>query len=130
MTPKGPRLTPAMRPSGRLAALLLLALLAPAAASAVEVVRFSPQGTVKRVRQVSARFSDPMVPLGDPRAADPFDVACPEPGAGRWVDSRDWVYDFARDLPAGVRCVFRLRAGLTTLAGMAVGFFLKDAATT
>jgi uncharacterized protein YfaS (alpha-2-macroglobulin family) len=106
-----------MRPNGRLAALLLLALLVPAGASAAEVVRFSPQGTVKRVRQVSARFSDPMVPLGDPRAADPFDVTCPEPGVGRWVDSRDWVYDFARDLPAGVRCAFRLRAGLTTLAG-------------
>jgi alpha-2-macroglobulin len=120
MTPRGPRLTPAMRPTGRLAALLLLALLAPAAASAAEVVRFSPQGTVKRVRQVSARFSDPMVPLGDPRAADPFDVTCPEPGAGRWVDSREWVYDFARDLPAGVRCAFRLRPGLTTLAGAAL----------
>ena len=27
------------------------------------------------------------------------------------------MYDFARDLPAGLRCTFRLRAGLTTLAG-------------
>src|SRR5215831_869928 len=121
MTPRGSRLTAAMRSSGRLAALLLLALLAPAAASAAEVTGFNPQGTVKRVRQVSARFSDPMVPLGDPRAADPFEVTCPEPGSGRWVDSRDWVYDFPRDLPAGVRCGFRLRSGLTTLAGAAVG---------
>ena len=24
----------------------------------------------------------------------PFDVACPAPGAGRWVDPRTWVYDF------------------------------------
>jgi len=58
-----------------------------------------------------------MVPLGDPRkVAEPFEIACPEPGTGRWVDSRNWVYDFARDLPAGVRCTFRIKPGLTTLA--------------
>jgi len=80
------------------------------------------QGTVKRVRQVTARFSEPMAPLGDPRAAaDVFEVECPEPGTPRWVDGRDWAYDFARDLPAGVRCTFRLRAGAATLAGRPVG---------
>jgi alpha-2-macroglobulin len=30
------------------------------------------------------------------------------------------VYDFARDLPAGIAYRFRLRAGLQTLAGRAV----------
>src|SRR5262249_13123203 len=120
MTPRGPRLTAAMRSGGRLAALLLLALLAPAAASPAEGPGFNPPGTGKRVRPGSARFSDPMVPLRDPPAARPLEVTCREPGAGRWVDSRDWVYDFARDLPAGVRCAFRLRSGLTTLAGAAV----------
>ena len=30
-------------------------------------VTFSPQGTIKNVRQVVAHFSQPMVPLGDPR---------------------------------------------------------------
>src|SRR2546426_12492224 len=86
------------------------------------VVQFSPEGTIKKIRQVTARFSEPMVPLGDPRpAADVFEIACPEVGTARWVDSRDWAYDFARDLPAGVRCTFRLRAGLTTLDGVAVG---------
>ena len=29
-----------------------------------------------------------MVALGDPRVAAPFDVACPAPGTGRWVDPR------------------------------------------
>ena len=119
---------------GRVASLLALALwlppastLAPAAAGAAEagephVVHFTPQGTVKRVRQVTARFSEPMAPLGDPRAAaDVFEVECPEPGRPRWVDGRDWAYDFARDLPAGVRCTFRLRAGAATLAGRPVG---------
>jgi uncharacterized protein YfaS (alpha-2-macroglobulin family) len=102
--------------------LLLCGALLPAAALATEVARFTPQGTVKRVRQVTARFSTPMVPLGDPRggAADPFEIECPEAGSGRWVDSRNWVYDFARDLPAGIRCRFRLRPALRTLSGEAV----------
>src|SRR5574341_917801 len=103
MATRGRRLTAAMRPLAPLAALLLLAIAAPPAAHAARVASFTPQGTVKGVRQVTARFSEPMVPLGDPRAADPFEVTCPEPGTGRWLDSRDWVYDFPRELPAGVR---------------------------
>jgi hypothetical protein len=82
-----------------MAALALLALLplfwlSPAPAPAQDaggprVAAFSPQGTVKGVRQVTARFSEPMVPLGDPREArDPFEVSCPEPGTARWADSR------------------------------------------
>src|SRR5438046_10342328 len=86
------------------------------------VVHFSPEGTIKTIRQWTARFSEPMVPLGDPRpASDVFEIACPEVGTARWVESRDWAYDFARDLPAGVRCTFRLRAGLVTLGGKPVG---------
>ena len=50
--------------------LLLLLIFAPPHASSeeapdVHVLQFTPQGTVKAVRQVSARFSEPMVPLGD-----------------------------------------------------------------
>ncbi|MEP6942615.1 MAG: alpha-2-macroglobulin family protein [Betaproteobacteria bacterium] len=78
---------------------------------------FSPQGTVKGVRQASARFASAMVPFGDPREIDPFDIQCPEKGKGRWADMRNWVYDFDRDLPAGVRCSFTLKSGLTALDG-------------
>ena len=74
-------------------------------ATAVEV--FSPQGTLKAVRQAQARFDQPVVTLGDPRAADPFMVDCPVAGSGKWLDDRTWVYDFERDLPGAVRCVFR-----------------------
>jgi alpha-2-macroglobulin len=107
-------------------ATLLLSACAPTASAAAttgpRVTQFAPHGTVKNVRQVTARFSDPMVPLGDPRAArSPFDVDCAEKGTGRWVDSRNWAYDFARDLPAGIRCTFRLRKGQKTLKGTAVG---------
>jgi uncharacterized protein YfaS (alpha-2-macroglobulin family) len=82
------------------------------------VEMFSPQGTVKGVRQVSVRFSEQMVPFGDPRGLiEPFDIVCPEKGTGRWADGKNWVFDFERDLPAGVRCEFKLKQGLKTLSG-------------
>ncbi len=83
---------------------------------------FSPSGTVKRVRQVQVRFSEPMVPFGDLRdVAHPFNIACPESGTPRWVDDRNWVYDFSRDLTAGVRCEFQVRDRLRSLAGRDIG---------
>jgi len=96
--------------------LVLLASSGPAQQQA-RVESFSPQGTVKEVRQVHARFSEAMVAFGDLRAGDPFDIACSEKGTGRWADERNWIYDFTRDLPAGVRCEFRLKQGTRTLAG-------------
>ena len=87
---------------------------------AAHVDRFTPQGSVKQVRQASARFSVPMVALGDPRLSAPFDVDCPETGSGRWVDTRTWAYDFIRELPAGITCRFTLRPGLVTVGGAPV----------
>src|SRR5260370_23845092 len=61
-----------------------------------------------------------MVPLGDPRDTKArYEIDCPAKGAGRWIDSRNWSYDFEHDLPAGLRCTFKLRAGLKSLAGNA-----------
>src|SRR5262245_28759828 len=111
------------RPGGsmrRAVACLALALLsapAPARSAGPQVELFSPQGTVKEVRQVRVRFSAPMVAFGDPRLREPFAIACPEKGTGRWADARNWVYDFERDLPAGVACRFSLRAGVADLEG-------------
>ncbi|MEW6677530.1 MAG: MG2 domain-containing protein [Pseudomonadota bacterium] len=103
---------------------LILAGLLPLIAWSAGVEQFSPQGEVKGVRQATARFDADMVPLGDPRLPAPFEVACTPtaqaPGAGRWVDNRNWVYDFNADLPAGVQCGFRLAPGLKTLAGETV----------
>jgi hypothetical protein len=82
---------------------------------------FTPQGTVKQVRQVAVRFGTPMVALGDPRLPEPFERDCPAKGTARWADARNWVFDFDADLPAGVRCRFTLRKGLTDLAGQALG---------
>ena len=88
--------------------------------SAAVIEHFSPQGTVKEVRQVTARFSEPMVAFGDPRLEDPFDIQCPQKGQGRWIDARSWSYDFDRDLPGGVACRFTLKTGMKTLAGTPV----------
>lgn len=81
---------------------------------------FSPQGTVKNPRQATARFSDPMARFGDLRLEAPFTVDCPAKGSGRWVDGRNWAFDFEQDVPAGVRCAFVLKPGLKALSGAAV----------
>src|SRR6266567_4581935 len=62
-----------------------------------------------------------MTTFGDPRNESPFDIACAEKGSGRWADVKNWVFDFDRDLSAGVNCSFTLKAGLKTLAGKGVG---------
>jgi uncharacterized protein YfaS (alpha-2-macroglobulin family) len=85
------------------------------------VESFSPRGVAKGVRQVNARFSEPMTTFGDPRNESPFDIACPEKGSARWGDVKNWVYDFERELPAGVECSFTLREGVKSLAGNLVG---------
>lgn len=78
---------------------------------------FSPQGAVKGVRQVSVRFSQQMIPFGDPRSPAPFDIDCQDPGAGRWADGNNWIYNFTTDLQAGISCEFKIKPGLKTLSG-------------
>lgn len=99
---------------------LLMAAVAVSSAWAAQVEVFSPQGEVKGVRQVAARFSEPMVAFGDPRLSDPFDIDCAQPGAARWADQSNWLFDFERDLPAGVRCSFRIKPDLKALSGATV----------
>ncbi len=110
-----------MKQIAALCALFIALLFAPqvrAEDGRVEI--FSPQGEIKNVRQVTACFSDQMVPFGDPRLIDPFDVSCPEKGRGRWADGKNWVFDFDRDLPAGVICEFRIKKDVRTLSGKAL----------
>ena len=107
----------------RYRATLVVAILALTASSEVPttapgVAFFSPQGTIKKVRQVAVRFSSPMVTLGDPRLPGPFEIDCPASGSGRWADPNNWVYDFDQDLPGGIRCRFTLKQSLMSHAGI------------
>jgi uncharacterized protein YfaS (alpha-2-macroglobulin family) len=104
----------------RLLCLVFLCRGSGAAAAPTGVGMFAPEGTVREVRQATARFSAPMVAFGDLRAPAPFEVDCPVPGKGRWVDERTWAYDFERDLPGAVRCRFTLRPDARDLQGQAL----------
>ncbi|MBC7859915.1 MAG: hypothetical protein H7Z39_14310, partial [Burkholderiaceae bacterium] len=89
----------------------------PVAEPGAVVEAFTPKGEVKGVRQVAARFSEPMVAFGDPRLESPFEVRCDAKGQGHWADVRNWVYDFDADLPAGLKCNFSTRAKLKAMSG-------------
>ena len=87
---------------------------------AARIILFTPQGEVKGVRQVQARFSEQIVPFGAVTQVEPFDVSCPEKGGGRWADGKNWIYDFDRDLPAGIVCQFTLKKNTVTLNGKSI----------
>lgn len=117
------------RISRLLAAVFLPALVAGAAVptparseAPPSVESFSPDGDTPKIRQATARFTAPMVPFGDPRLDDPFEVSCSEgiAGKGRWADGRNWAYDFESDLPGGVVCTFTLKPSLRSLDGRPV----------
>ena len=99
--------------------LVMLGLFSGAVLAAPRVELFSPQGSLKDVRQVTARFSEAMVAFGDPRLPEPFLIDCPAAGHGRWADGRNWVYDFETDMAAGQVCHFTLKAEARSLAGAA-----------
>lgn len=112
----------------RLAVCLLLSLSAPVAVSAPAAAPaapdgqavlefFAPQAEAYPVRQVQARFSETMVRLGGGRLFNPFGIGCAVKGKGRWVDGRNWVYDFEKDLPSGIACQFVPTPGLRALSG-------------
>ncbi|MES2854757.1 MAG: MG2 domain-containing protein, partial [Bdellovibrionota bacterium] len=102
------------------AATIFLAITASQSTYAFTVERFSPDGLVRQVRQVRAVFSEDMVPMGRLDAADPFAIECSEKGGGKWIDPKNWVFDFERDLPTRTTCNFKLKTGLKSLAKSAV----------
>ncbi|WP_443018949.1 alpha-2-macroglobulin family protein [Sphingomonas sp.] len=102
---------------------LLAAALLPFAAhgdASPKVTLATPGVGNGAIERFTLRFSAPMVPLGDPRAAAPAKVTCPVGGEGRWVDPSTWVYDFATGLPGGASCRFELNETLKSSAGYAV----------
>ena len=109
-----------MKHWGRIAGLLLV--LAPFAAlgdNSPQVVLAQPGVGGGAIERFTLRFSQPMVALGDPRAAAPFATSCA--GSGRWVDQKSWVYDFAHPLAGGTTCVFEAAKGVRSVGGYALG---------
>ena len=72
------------------------------------------------IDRFTIRFSEAMVPLGDPRAKPAASSDCPGASAGRWVDPQTFVIDFQRPLPGGTSCKVKLRDGITTQSGIRV----------
>jgi len=72
------------------------------------------------IDRFTIRFSEAMVPLGDPRAKGAASSDCPGASAGRWVDPQTFVIDFQRPLKGGTTCKVKLRDGLTTQGGIRI----------
>ena len=109
--------------AGSVGCLALAGWAMAAPAWALAVTGFSPQGEVARVAQVSVRFDAPAVPLGDAQASAPFKLRC-EPkaaeGTGRWLNERQWVFDFKQALPPGTRCTAEVATGFRSPEGQAI----------
>ena len=90
-------------------------------AHALQVTSLTPQGEVAQVRQIVAKFDEPAINFGDPKAPAPLAVSCDDAqaskGTGRWTGEREWVFDLADDLPPGVRCTITPAAGFKSLKG-------------
>ncbi len=98
--------------------------LASVGSQALEIVRFSPQGKVAQVQQVVVKFDEDVVNFGDPKAPAPMSLSCGDTpaaeGTGRWTSQREWVFDFANELPAATACTIQVRPGLQSLKGTAL----------
>lgn len=96
----------------------------PLPAMAASLVKFTPQGTVASVSEVSAEFSTQVVPFGDSQQPAPMRVVCSDStaaGSGRWLDDKRWVYAFDRPLAPGVSCKAELDPDFRTLSGEKLG---------
>lgn len=98
-----------------------ICLLCAASGWAFQVSSVSPQGEVAQIGQVLIKFDEAAVGFGDAKAAAPAQVVCNPPGAtqgtGRWLNERQWAFDFATELPPGVSCTVRLNSDLKSAKG-------------
>jgi uncharacterized protein YfaS (alpha-2-macroglobulin family) len=94
-------------------------------AQALTITSLTPQGEVAQVRQVVAKFDGSAVNFGDPKATAPFSLSCSDAqataGNGRWISDREWAFQFAQDLPPGVRCTLQPRADFKSSKGESLG---------
>ena len=102
------------------------ALLAATAlqAQALQISSLSPQGEVAQVRQVVAKFDEAAVNFGDPKAPAPLTLNCSDAaaakGAGRWINDREWAFQFENDLPPGVNCSLQATTAFQSPKGQSI----------
>jgi uncharacterized protein YfaS (alpha-2-macroglobulin family) len=87
----------------------------------LSVLRFSPEGELPLVPQLSITFSQPMVPVSgqaDLAASVPVRLEPQPPGRWRWIGSRTLVFDpEGGRLPMATEYRLHLPAGLTSAVG-------------
>ena len=91
------------------------------ATQAFRIVSVSPRGEVAQVRKVLVKFDEGAVNFGDPKAPAPLTLSCSDAlaskGSGRWINDREWAFEFESDLPPGISCSLRPRANLKSATG-------------
>jgi hypothetical protein len=89
-----------------------------------QVSSLSPQGEVARISQVMIRFDEAVTDFGNPQAPAPLELQCSDPqatsGNGRWLNAKQWVFDFESELPPGLSCAVRLKPGIKSVTGSAL----------
>ncbi|MBC7435156.1 MAG: alpha-2-macroglobulin [Bdellovibrionales bacterium] len=94
-------------------------------AQALQITAVSPQNEIARVRQIVAKFDESAVNFGDPKAPAPLALSCSDAqatqGNGRWTSDREWIFEFAGDLPPGVSCTLQVRPGFKSPKGAELG---------
>jgi alpha-2-macroglobulin len=105
----------------RRSCVLALAALICTTSHALQITSVSPQGEVAQIRQVVVKFDEAAINFGDARAAAPASVSCSDAasskGNGRWISEREWAFELAQDLPAGVKCTVAVNSGFQSPAG-------------
>jgi alpha-2-macroglobulin len=107
--------------AGLLAVVLPIAAMSDTAPQVVMATPGSGGSSGGAINRFTMRFSEAMVPLGDPRAAAPSKMECTVAASGRWVDTQTFVYEFEKPLPGGMTCKIALRDDLKSARGIAVG---------
>ncbi len=119
------RLFGTLRPLQYLGACLLALLPVAAASDVVPQVTLAVPGSGDpnsgAIERFTLRFSEAIVPLGDPRATAPAKLECAVASTGRWIDPQTYIFDFASALPGGITCKVSLREGLASMRGVSVG---------
>lgn len=92
-----------------------------------ELISFTPEGNIKDIKQVVAKFNTEMIPMGSPQVnTDIFNIDCfgktkdnkieLQGHSFRWADNKTWIMDFDNPMESGITCEFSLKNTVVDLA--------------